>query len=139
MKKILFLITITFLTSINSFGQINDFEYNEELYLEYAITGIKEYYYVSNIKEKFQEQFDIKNYFTASKIISDCNQNPTKIILYSFKNYESNSNASIYIVISDDNLFDSFLIRGHSIISPEEELNQFIKKENKDELFKCSL
>ena len=63
MKKILFLITITFLTSINSFGQINDFEYNEELYLEYAITGIKEYYYVSNIKEKFQEQFDIKNYF----------------------------------------------------------------------------
>ena len=139
MKKILFLITITFLTSINSFGQINDFEYNEELYLEYAITGIKEYYYVSKIKEKFQEQFDIKNYFTASKIISDCNQNPTKIILYSFKNYESNSNASIYIVISDDNLFDSFLIRGHSIISPEEELKQFIKKENKDELFKCGL
>lgn len=139
MKKTLFLITITFLSSINLFGQTNDFEYNKELYLEFAIAGINEYYYVSKIKEKFREQYDTKNYFTASKIINDCNKKPVKIILYSFKNHKNDSNASIYLTISNNKLFDSFLLIGHSIITPEEELKQFLNKENKDDLFKCGL
>ena len=131
---------ITFFTLITllSYSQEKEFNYAESLLLEYAILGIKEYDIASSKKSKFLENYDISNYFTFGKIIKDCEGKNRKVILYAFKSKVGKYHASVYMIYSDG-LFNSFLNRGYSIQSPENELNYFENLKDGEDLFQCGI
>jgi hypothetical protein len=131
---------LTYLLIINfsSYSQEKEFNYDESILLEYAILGIKEYDIASSKKSEFIENYDTSNYLTFGRIIEDCEGISRKIILYVFKSKVGKYNASTYMIYSDG-LFESFLSRGYSIQSPENELNYFKKLKDGEDLFHCGI
>ena len=132
------ILTFFLIISFSSYSQKKEFNYDESILLEYAILGIKEYDFATSKKSEFNENYDSTKYLTYGRIIKDCEGISRKIILYVFKSKVGKHNASTYMIYSDG-LFESFLSRGYSVQSPENELNYFKKLKDGDDLFNCGI
>lgn len=133
------LILIFFLLiNLYSYSQKKEFSYDESILLEYAILGIKEYDLGASEKSEFTKYYDTTNYLNFGRIIKDCEGIKRKIILYVFKSKVGKYNASIYMTYSDG-MFESFLSRGYSVQSPENEFNSFKTLKDGKDLFHCGL
>jgi hypothetical protein len=133
-------IILTFFLIINfsSYSQKKEFNYDESILFEYALLGIKEYDFATSKKSEFNKYYDTTKYLTHGRIIKDCEGINRKIILYVFKSKVGKYNASIYMIYSDG-LFESFLSRGYSVQSPENEFNDFKNMKDGDDLFHCGI
>ena len=133
------LILTLFLTiNFSSYSQKKEFNYDESILLEYAKLGIKEYDLATSKKSEFNKNYDTTKYLTHGRIIKDCEGISKKIILFVFKSKVGKYNASTYMVYSDG-LFESFLSRGYSVQSPENELNYFKNLKDVEDLFHCGI
>ena len=132
------ILTFFLIISFSSYSQKKEFNYDESILLEYAILGIKEYDFATSKKSEFNENYDSTKYLTYGRILKDCEGISRKIILYVFKSKVGKHNASTYMIYSDG-LFESFLSRGYSVQSPENELNYFKKLKDGDDLFNCGI
>jgi len=132
------ILTLFLIINFSSYSQKKEFNYNESILLEYAILGIKEYDLASSKKSEFNKNYDTTKYLTYGRMIKDCEGISRKIIIYVFKSKVGKYNASTYMIYSDG-LFESFLSRGYSIQSPENEFNNFKNMKDGDDLFHCGL
>jgi len=133
------LILTLFLTiNFSSYSQKKEFNYDESILLEYAKLGIKEYDLATSKKSEFNKNYDTTKYLTHGRIIKDCEGISKKIILFVFKSKVGKYNASTYIVYSDG-VFESFLTRGYSVQSPDNELNYFKNLKDGEDLFHCGI
>jgi len=133
------LILILFLTiNLYSFSQKTEFNYDEPILLEYAKLGILEYDLASSKKSEFNKNYDTTKYLTYGRVINDCEGISRKIILFVFKSKVGQYTASTYMIYSDG-LFESFLSRGYSAQSAENELNYFKNLKDGGNLFHCGI
>jgi hypothetical protein len=136
--KFIILIIFTVLSS-HLFGQKNGFDYNEEIFVKYAIVAMQEYYLESDVKSSFNENFDTMNYLTHGKTLKDCNGKKRKVVLVAFKSKTGSYHASVYMILNDDNFFDSIIDRGISLVTPESEIESFKKNADGQTLFQCGI
>ena len=133
--------TIILLIFTNSFlyGQESEFEYNEDIMVRYAILAMEERNIRLSKQSEFSKNFDTVNYLTIGKVLKDCEGNDKKVILVIFDGKKRKSNASVYMIYSRYNTFDTFLRTGSSIQSAKSEFCGFWNMEDGEDLFNCGI
>lgn len=133
-RKFILLILLCFVFSSKISSQ--NFKFNKQIIIKYAILGMEEYY---NDIYEFKKNFNIDKPLVYAKYTKDCNGKKRKIILVSFNSIKGKSNASVFLEYSKDNYFEKILSRGTSVENAKDAIDSFKKYNYTDEIFGCGI